>query len=557
MDHYRNVAAGLLFERRGTAWALQTTLVPSGLQSGQTFTGSVALDGTTALVGMPAKAVGSNVQQGAVYVFAKSGDTWTQQAELRRAGGQASDFFGTRVALDGATAIVGAIGVQVGGNAQQGVADVFVRTGSTWTQQAELVAADGAAADYFGAGVGLSGTTAIVGASGKAVGANATQGAAYLFVRSGTTWTQQARLVASDGGAKDLFGTVAISGGTALVGAPGATIGTAVNRGAAYSFISAQTNGDACSATGECDSGFCVDGVCCDGACDGTCRSCRGAATGGADGTCALVLDGLDPRDACPGASTCAASSVTAHVCDGAGACTTRTSACANGCDAAGIACVRLCAGDDDCDATTYCKAGLCAPREPAAVSCTAGAHCASGFCIDGVCCATACTGQCEACAEPGSIGTCVAVKGTPRAPSHPGCGGLDPACAGSCDGVDANACAYPTASTACGNGCVGGVGSTCDAHGRCLDPAPCARNLDCDATTNLCRATCVHDSDCVAGGHCETIGGESWCMGPDATWTGSCALEGRGEAPSPPVAMTVLALLALAALGRSARPRR
>ena len=104
----------------------------------------------------------------------------------------------------------------------QGSAYVFTRSGTTWTQQAKLTASDGAADDYFGYSVALSGDTALVGAYWDDVGANYDQGSAYVFTRSGTTWTQQAKLTASDGAAGDHFGhSVALSGDTALVGATG------------------------------------------------------------------------------------------------------------------------------------------------------------------------------------------------------------------------------------------------------------------------------------------------------------------------------------------------
>jgi hypothetical protein len=93
---------------------------------------------------------------------------------------------------------------------------VFVRSGPTWTQQAKLTAADGRANDRFGLSVAISGSTTVVGPYAE----NFRIGAAYVFVGSGTTWTQQAKLTASDGTWGDYFGvSVAISGSTAVVGA--------------------------------------------------------------------------------------------------------------------------------------------------------------------------------------------------------------------------------------------------------------------------------------------------------------------------------------------------
>jgi len=119
-----------------------------------------------------------------------------------------------------------------GKNSQTGGAYVFVGSGSTWSQQAELTASDGAAADAFGFSVALSGSTAVVSAPNK----NSQTGAAYVFTRSGTAWSQQATLTASDGAANDFFGySVALSGSTAVVGAPDKDSFT----GAAYVFTNA------------------------------------------------------------------------------------------------------------------------------------------------------------------------------------------------------------------------------------------------------------------------------------------------------------------------------
>ncbi len=139
----------------------------------------------------------------------------------------------------------------------QGAAYVFVRSGSSWSQQQEVTANDGAASDRFGYAVAVSGDTAIVGADGKA----SNQGAAYVFVRSGSSWSQQQEVTASDGAASDRFGdAVAVSGDTAIVGADG----KASNQGAAYVLVlQGMSNGAACSGAANCQSGSCVDGVCC------------------------------------------------------------------------------------------------------------------------------------------------------------------------------------------------------------------------------------------------------------------------------------------------------
>ncbi|MBN1975991.1 MAG: FG-GAP repeat protein, partial [Anaerolineae bacterium] len=145
----------------------------------------------------------------------RPGTHWTMLQQLAASDGAAEDFFGISVALAGDTALVGAYGDEVGANDDgQGSATVFVRSETTWTEQAKLTASDGAAYDQFGWSVALAadGNTALVGALYDEVGANYGQGSAVVFVRSGAVWTQQAKLTASDGAELDRFGTsVALS----------------------------------------------------------------------------------------------------------------------------------------------------------------------------------------------------------------------------------------------------------------------------------------------------------------------------------------------------------
>jgi hypothetical protein len=227
-----------IYRWTGSGWAFEATLTASDGAANDWFGVSVALSGDTAVVGAYADDVGANADQGSAYIFVRSGSTWTQQAKLTASDGAANDAFGISVALSGDTALVGAYADDVGANADQGSAYIFVRSGSTWTQQARLTASDGAANDAFGISVALSEDTALVGAFVDDVGANANQGSAYVFVRSGSTWTQQARLTASDGAANDVFGnSVALSGNTALVAAYLDDVGANVNQGSAYVFV--------------------------------------------------------------------------------------------------------------------------------------------------------------------------------------------------------------------------------------------------------------------------------------------------------------------------------
>jgi uncharacterized protein YdbL (DUF1318 family) len=133
-----------------------------------------------------------------------------QSAKLTASDGAASDQFGNNVAISGDTILVGVDSDNIGANSDQG-SDIFRVLVSNWTQEAQKVASDGAANDQFGYNVSISGDTAIVGSNLDDVGANANQGSAYIFVRNGTAWIEQQKLTASDGAAADNFGrTVAI-----------------------------------------------------------------------------------------------------------------------------------------------------------------------------------------------------------------------------------------------------------------------------------------------------------------------------------------------------------
>ena len=220
--------AAYVFVRSGTTWSPQAQLTASDGAADDNFGSAVALSGDTALVGSPSH----TSDQGAAYVFVRSGTTWSQQAPLTATDGAADDNFGSAVALSGDTALVGS---PYHGASGQGAAYVFVRSGTTWSPQAELTASAGAAGDLFGSSVALSGDTALIGSPRGDVGANADQGSAYVFTRSGASWSQQTQLIAADGAANDRFGWVALSGNVALVGAAGHHV-SAVLQGTAYVF---------------------------------------------------------------------------------------------------------------------------------------------------------------------------------------------------------------------------------------------------------------------------------------------------------------------------------
>ena len=219
-------------------WTQSAKLTASDPGVDDRFGTSLALDGDTLLVGAwSSSQVG--VQSGSVYVFMRGGGgAWTQQAELTPSDAAEYDLFGYSVALDGDTAVIGSIFDKDAGLAS-GSAYVFTRSGAgAWSEQAKLRASDAAAFNKFGISVSVNGDTAIVGAyihDDEAAGVDS--GAAYVFVRNVSgQWSEQSKLMASDAAASDLFGiSVAVFGDTAVVGAMGDDDGGAES-GAAYVF---------------------------------------------------------------------------------------------------------------------------------------------------------------------------------------------------------------------------------------------------------------------------------------------------------------------------------
>jgi hypothetical protein len=230
--------AAYIFTRSGTTWTQQQKLLASDRGTPDLFGNSVALssNGSTAIVG--AWLENTTVSdQGAAYVFTVSSGIWTEQAKLLASDPAASDYFGFSVALSasGSTALIGAIdedSITVG----NGAVYVFTRSGTTWTQQTKILLEIGirATGDEFGHSVALSGdgNTALIGARFRNF--------AFVFTRSGSTWTQQQILAASDAAAStDYFGSsvsISTDGNTALIGAPIEDTSPNSNNGAAYIF---------------------------------------------------------------------------------------------------------------------------------------------------------------------------------------------------------------------------------------------------------------------------------------------------------------------------------
>ncbi len=258
-----SAGAVYVFVRAGVSWTQQAYLKASNTGPDDRFGYSVSLsdDGDTLAVGAyfeDSAATGIDgvqgddtaIRAGAVYVFARVGVSWTQQAYLKASNTDAGDAFGFAVSLsgDGNTLAVGAFVEQsaatgVGGDAADDMADnagavyVFVRSGAVWSQQAYVKASNTAASDFFGRSVSLSrdGNTMAVGTPGEdsavtGIGGDESDeaadgaGAVYVFVRSGAVWSQQAYVKASNTDASDGFGTMVRLNGDGSRLAVGATV---------------------------------------------------------------------------------------------------------------------------------------------------------------------------------------------------------------------------------------------------------------------------------------------------------------------------------------------
>ena len=232
----KNAGAAYIYAFNGKDWKQEVKLTVTDAGDGDAFGYVVSVDGTTAAVGAPKDDdAGSN--SGAAFVFVRDANRWKQQAKLIPKDLARSDALGEAVDIQEDTVIIGAPGHTPGGARFAGAVFVFVRDGDSWRQQAKLIADDAAPSDRFGVSVGIEGDTVIVGSLLNDAGGTKDAGAAYIFVRDGNTWKQQAKLIAPKKRKGDHFGAgVATTGNIAVVGAPLREEG-GLGAGAAYSFV--------------------------------------------------------------------------------------------------------------------------------------------------------------------------------------------------------------------------------------------------------------------------------------------------------------------------------
>ena len=229
--------AAYVFSRYGDSWIQIAKLTASDAAANDRFGTSVSIDGDTILIGSPGDDVGANADQGSAYVFLKTDSIWSQNAKLSATVGGAGDSFGFAVAIDQDTAVVGAPEHNVAYLPDQGAAFVFHRAVGVWSQQARLTAADGDEHDQLGNAVAIDGDYIVVGAAEDDF-SMMDQGSIHIFKRSGVDWLAHTMLVATDGAMSDNFGdSVDIDGGTVIVGAPHDDVGFNVDQGSVYVFV--------------------------------------------------------------------------------------------------------------------------------------------------------------------------------------------------------------------------------------------------------------------------------------------------------------------------------
>jgi len=235
-----HAGAGYVFRRDGTGWTEEAKLTADDAAEDDGFGYSVAISGDTVVVGVPYDN-DAGYASGSAYVFRRTGSNWTQEAKLTAGDAVRADYFGIQVAISDDKIVVGAKGRDEACPGDEycdsGSAYVFRRSGGSWTEEQELTASDAARGNYFGGSVAISGDTIVIG-SPRWFGTASSHQSAYVFRYNGTNWIEEAKLTASDaalcdsGGIYKFGSPVDIDGDTVVIGAKDCD----VSRGAAYVF---------------------------------------------------------------------------------------------------------------------------------------------------------------------------------------------------------------------------------------------------------------------------------------------------------------------------------
>lgn len=244
-DHTGGVDAGqaYIFVRAEGVWTEQAMLTAPDAAANDRFSNWVAIDGDTAVIGTYLDNHAGGIDAGSAHVFVRENGIWAHQAKLIATDGTAQDQFGILLAIDGDIAVIGSHRSDLPAGIDAGAAYVYVRENGVWTQTAKLTASDAAANDRFGQSVAVSDDTVAVGAHNRGNAGQPSAGAVYVFTMSGGVWTETANLIASDSAADDHFGwSVAICGDVIVAGSVlGSHMGGAVAGSACVFWSSGST----------------------------------------------------------------------------------------------------------------------------------------------------------------------------------------------------------------------------------------------------------------------------------------------------------------------------
>jgi len=203
-----------VFEEGASGYELTATL-STGIEYDY-FASSISVSGDT-IVASASRDDGVDYDTGAAYVFIRDGEEWVQQAKLTASDASATAYFGGDVWLDGDQLALGAPGDDLPSGTDAGSAYVFSRSDTSWSEDAKVTAADGVTSDYFGTAVALQGDTLLVSAPEDIHGPEE-KGSVYIFERSGLFWNEALKLGSSDGVMDDNLGIdIAIDGDEAAV----------------------------------------------------------------------------------------------------------------------------------------------------------------------------------------------------------------------------------------------------------------------------------------------------------------------------------------------------
>jgi hypothetical protein len=206
---------------------------------GDRFGESVAISGEIAVVGASTDTVSTRTFQGSAHVFVRSGTSWSQSAVLVASDGSPWDLFGISVSISGESVLVGARGDAQGLSTDSGSAYVFQRVDGIWTQEQKLDNPTPSTGDQFGVSVAIHGDIAVIGASGKDLTSGQNEGVAWVFVRQGTGWIAAKMLLHPTFAGGDSYGrAVAITDGAGIVGAFSDDVSSNPNQGSAWTFES-------------------------------------------------------------------------------------------------------------------------------------------------------------------------------------------------------------------------------------------------------------------------------------------------------------------------------